>query len=472
MAQPVVQQEIVSMGSPDLFAPERGAAAPRDRSAVALALAPLAERMRPRTLEEVVGQDKWLGPNGFVRSVLEADRLPSLVLWGPPGTGKTTLARLVSRHANAHFSAMSAVLDGVAQLRELVAKAGQRLQNGERTVLFVDEIHRWGRAQQDALLPHVEAGTVSLLGATTENPGFALTSALLSRCAVVELSPLGTADLGLLIDRALGDPRGYGGTGLQLSDSARDHLCRSADGDARRALSWLEAAAESALAAAAKDPTETALVDLDLLLRAPLRQGPRYDKDGDQHHQVISAFIKSMRGSDPDAALYWLARMLQAGEDPRFICRRLVIFACEDVSNADPTALSLAVAAAQTHEMVGLPESRIAMAQATTYLACAPKSKASYLGLAAASQAVEATGSLAVPIHLRNPTTSLAKDLGWGAQYQDPHAQGGWVAEAYLPKELTDVQFYQPTANGAEAKIGQRLETWRQLRKRPPGSPR
>ncbi len=434
--------------------------------AVAQNTAPLAERMRPRDLDEVVGQGKWLGPEGFLRRALMSDRMPSLLLWGPPGTGKTTLARLVARHADAEFMSLSAVLDGVAQLRETIAKAQSLRRQGRRTVLFVDEIHRWGKGQQDALLPHVEAGTVTLVGATTENPGFALNAALLSRCAVIVLDPLTVDELQVVLRRAITDARGYGGSGLQVTELAMEHVARAADGDARRALSQLEAAAELVLHEAKRDGAHAIAPVLDeaVLERAPLQQGPRYDKDGDEHFQVISAFIKSMRGSDPDAALYWLARMLEAGEDPRFVCRRLVIFAAEDVSNADPHALPLAIAAAQAHELTGLPESRIAMAHATTYLATAPKSKASYLALRAATEAVQSRGSLPVPNHLRNASTGLAKQMGWGKDYQDPHAAGGWVPEHYLPDAIRGATFYEPTRNGHEARIADRVETWRRLR--------
>ena len=426
---------------------------------------PLAERVRPRTLDEFVGQEQWLGPDRFVRRALQADRMPSLLLWGPPGVGKTTLARVVARHSQARFAALSAVLDGVQQLRDLVADAQIAARRGERTICFVDEIHRWGRAQQDALLPHVEAGTVSLIGATTENPGHSLTAALLSRCVLVVLEPLSRSEIEQVLRHALADARGYGGTGLQVEEQALQLLVAQADGDARRALTILEAAAEPLLELCLRDPTQLPIVDADLLGRAPLRRGPRYDRSGDEHFQVVSAFIKSLRGSDPDAALYWLARMLEAGEDPRFICRRLVIFAAEDVANADPQALQVAVAASQAHELCGLPESRLAMAQATTYLACAPKSKASYVGLALAQSAVERWGTLPVPDHLRNASSAVGRALGWGETYRDPHADGGFNDQGYLPEALRDAQFYTPTRNGLEARIADRLATWRQLRR-------
>ncbi|MSP93042.1 MAG: replication-associated recombination protein A [Myxococcales bacterium] len=425
---------------------------------------PLAERMRPRTLEECVGQAAWLGPDGFLTRALQAPRPPSLILWGPPGAGKTTLARLVARAGRATLVPVSAVQDGVARLREIVGEAAQRGVHGRPTVVFVDEIHRFHKGQQDFLLPHVESGAVALVGATTENPSFALTSALLSRCAVVVLDPLAPADLVTLLERALTEARGLGGLGLTADAAALATIAREADGDARRALTALEVAAEAVLHAAATEPTAAPHLDLATLARLPLHQAPRHDRQGEQHHEVISAFIKSLRGSDPDAALYWLARMLASGEDPRFICRRLVVFAAEDVSNADPLALPLAVAAMQSHEFTGLPESRIAMAHATTYLATAPKSKASYLGLVAATAAVHSSGTLPVPLHLRNATTRLAADLGWGADYEDPHAAGGWVPATYLPDALAGQTFYTPTRNGHEARIADRVATWRKLR--------
>lgn len=425
---------------------------------------PLAERMRPRTLSEMAGQQRWVGPGGFLAKALAAERLPSMILWGPPGVGKTTLARVIAANSRSRFAALSAVLDGVQQLRELVAAAEHAVRGGEKTILFVDEIHRWGKAQQDALLPHVEAGTLTLIGATTENPSFSLTSALLSRTVLVTLESLSAADLTALLERALHDPRGLGQTGVSATAEALQRLVQQADGDARRALNLLEAAAELVLERAAHDPTQATVLGSADLDATPMARGPRYDRQGDEHFHVISAFIKSLRGSDPDGAMYWLARMLQAGEDPRFICRRMMIFAAEDVSNADPTALTVAVAAAQTHEMCGLPESRIAMAQAVTYLACAPKSKASYLALDAALRDVEARGTLPVPDHLRSAQSSVARQLGWGAGYRDPHQDGGFNDQGYLPLALRGAQYYQPTRNGLEARIADRLATWRKIR--------
>lgn len=432
---------------------------------------PLAERMRPRQLDEVVGQAKWVGPDGFLRQALQAERLPSLILWGPPGVGKTTLARVIAAHSRSRFAALSAVLDGVQQLREVVVAAEHAARNGEHTILFVDEVHRWGKAQQDALLPHVEAGTLILVGATTENPSFSLTSALLSRAVLVTLEALDEATLVGLLQRALREPRGLGNSGVTATDAALVRLAQQADGDARRALNLLETSVEVLLGKLAGDPTAAPVLNEEDLEQMPMARGPRYDRQGDEHFHVISAFIKALRGSDPDAALYWLARMLAAGEDPRFICRRLVILAAEDVGNADPQALVVANAAAQTHELCGLPESRIAMAQAVTYLACAPKSKAAYLGLAAAMQAVERHGTLPVPAHLRNPSSAVGRSLGWGSDYRDPHADGGFNDQSYLPDRLANTVFYEPTRNGVEARIADRLATWRGLR-RPGGGER
>lgn len=429
---------------------------------------PLAERVRPRRLDQVVGQDPLLGPKGTITRALAAGRLPSLILWGPPGTGKTTIARLLADETQARFVALSAVMEGVARLREVVDLARGLRRSGQHTLLFIDEIHRFHKGQQDALLPHVEEGLVTLIGATTENPAFALTGALASRAMVVVVQPLDDAAIVALLRRALTHADGYGGA-LQADDEALARIARAADGDARRALGDLEAIADQLLAehgaaaasdAAAAPPT----LDLQALLRIERVGGPRSGRGTTDAFHVLSAFIKAMRASDPDAALYWLARMLEGGEDGRTICRRMVVFAAEDVGNADPRALPLAVATAQSHEMVGLPESRIAMAQCATFLATAPKSNASYAALDAAIEAVRRHGALPVPMAFRNSSTALAAKLGWGEGYAYPHDAGGFVPVSALPEALVGTEFYHPSGNGHDAKIAERLAIWRKLR--------
>jgi putative ATPase len=421
---------------------------------VASASAPLAERMRPTSLEELVGQSHLVGPGRLLREVIEGGRLQSLILWGPPGSGKTTLARLLARSTSAHFIAFSAVLSGVKELRLVVDEAREERElHGRESVLFVDEIHRFNKAQQDAFLPHVEDGTLVLIGATTENPSFEIIAPLLSRCAVLVLQPLAADELRELVGRALADvERGLGGRGLGIAADALDFITEYAQGDGRAALNVLESAAGLA------ESRGTRRIALDIVEEAAQRRALRYDKAGDQHYDVISAFIKSMRGSDPDAALYWLMRMLEAGEDPLFIARRMVIFAAEDVGNADPAALPLAVAAKDAVHFVGLPEGRIPLAQAVTYLATAPKSNASYKGMLAAAADVAQHGALAVPLHLRNAPTPLMKDLGHGRGYQYAHDMPEQVVEhAHLPAELEGRHYYQPTEIGAESAISERM---------------
>ncbi|HEY8517605.1 MAG TPA: replication-associated recombination protein A [Candidatus Binatia bacterium] len=414
--------------------------------------------MRPRTLEEYVGQRHLIGPGRLVQSMVEGRKLHSLVLWGPPGSGKTTLARLLAESLDLPFAQMSAVLSGVKELRAIVERAElEQRASGRSTVVFIDEIHRFNKAQQDALLPHVERGTIVLIGATTENPSFEVISPLLSRSRVLTLEPLDAESLGQLIDRALADPeRGLGRLGVTLAPDARDLLVEHAQGDARIALGTLEVAAEIAAR------TEARRITADQVAEAAQRRSLRYDRQGEEHYNVISAFIKSMRGSDPDAALYWLVRMLEAGEDPLFIARRMVIFAAEDIGNADPRALQVALAVKDAVHFVGLPEGRIPLAQGVTYLATAPKSNASYEALNRVTAEVRATGTLPVPLHLRNAPTGLMRSLGYGEGYQYPHASPGhFVVEEYLPDELRGRRWYQPGDQGEEREIAQRLARWR-----------
>ena len=422
---------------------------------------PLAERMRPRTLGELVGQAHLLGPGKLLRRALDSRDLPSIILWGPPGTGKTTLARLLAAEAHARFTALSAVMAGVKELREAIAEAATRRdQQGERTVLFVDEIHRFNKAQQDALLPHVEAGTVVLIGATTENPSFEVNAALLSRTKVVRLQALSQPDIRTLIDRALEDAeRGLGGRGLTVSEDVRDLIARDAGGDARRALATLEAAA----AVAAPDPAGQAVITPAVVEEAAQKRTLLYDKAGDEHYGVVSVFIKSLRGSDPDAAVYWMARMLEAGEDPLFVLRRMVIFAAEDIGVADPRALWVATAAVDAFRFVGLPEGVLPMTQAAIYLATAPKSNTALTTYAAAKEDVDTHGALPVPAQFRSGGGRAGKALGWGSGYQYPHDfEGHYVYQEYLPDALRGRRYYEPSDSGAERVIAERLAKLRE----------
>ncbi len=431
----------------DLFGPQRERHLQRE--------APLAARMRPRTLEEFLGQQEIVGPGRLLRRAIETDRVPSMILFGPAGSGKTTLARIVAAGTSHHFEQLSAVAAGVADVRRIMEEARERLGlHGKRTIVFIDEIHRFNRAQQDALLPAVEDGTVVLIGSTTENPFFALNAALLSRCRLFRLDRLSDDDVRTILDRALEDAeRGLGRLRVELDAEAREHLVRVAAGDARSALNALE------LAVKATVPDDEGVYHITQAAAADAvqRRVLRYDRAGDEHYDVLSAYIKSLRGSDPDAAVYWMARMLEAGEDPRAVARRLVVAASEDVGNADPRALLVAVAAAQAVEFVGLPEAQIPLAQATIYVAAAPKSNACYLALERAREDVRELDNPAVPPHLRDASYRGAERLGHGRGYRYPHEYPGHhVAQVYLPPGLR-TPYYVPTEQGEEARLGRRL---------------
>lgn len=411
---------------------------------------PLAARMRPRSLAEFVGQEHFLGEGRLLRRLLKADRLGSLIFYGPPGTGKTTLARLLATETRSTFRQLSAVTSGVKELREVLNEARERLEtSGRKTLLFIDEIHRFNKAQQDALLPDVEDGIVVFVGATTENPFFAINSALVSRSRVFQFESLTNEQIKQLLRRALGDQqRGLGRYQVTMQEDALDFLAETSDGDARRALSAMEIGVLSA--------TESpALFTRQLAEESVQRKAIQYDRDGDTHYDTISALIKSIRGSDPDAALYWLARMLEGGEDVRFLARRLVILASEDVGNADPAALPLAVSTAQACELVGLPECQLSLAQAVTYLACAPKSNAATVGIGEARQDVREGRILPVPVHLRDSHYAGAKRLGRGQGYQYAHDHPeGIAAQDYLGVER---EYYRPTDRGFERELAERL---------------
>ncbi|MEM9069627.1 MAG: replication-associated recombination protein A [Myxococcota bacterium] len=405
---------------------------------------PLADRLRPTRLVDVVGQRHLLGSGQLLARLIRADRTPSMVLWGPPGTGKTTLAQVIAHETSATFVPFSAVLGGVPALRKEIAAAKDRRRMGRRSLLFVDEIHRFNKAQQDALLPHVEDGTVTLIGATTENPSFAVNAALLSRARVFRLESLSEEDVQAVLRRALTHPDGLR---VEITDEAVEALSVAARGDARRALTVLEALA-----------ADGRVVDLALVADAFEAKTLLYDKAGEEHYNVVSAFIKSMRGSDPDAALYWMMRMLEAGDDPRFVLRRMMIFASEDIGNADPRALTVAVAADQAFQRLGMPEAMHAMAQCCTYLAVAPKSNAAYKGFLAARADVQEHGALPVPLKLRNAPTKAMKAWGYGDGYRYPHDEGGVAGgETYLPEKLVGARYYVPTQSGLEARIRDRL---------------
>ena len=428
---------------------------------------PLAERMRPRNIGEFVGQDHVVGAGSLIRHAIEEDRIFSMLFWGPPGCGKTTLARIIAGETRSYFVHFSAVLSGVKEIRAVIAEARNQQQiHRKRTILFVDEIHRFNKAQQDAFLHHVESGLITLIGATTENPSFEVIAPLLSRCRVITLNRLTEEDISAIIELALNDEsRGLGDRNLQLDPEARDYIIRIADGDGRVALNSLEVAASLVLSKQKPESSTTGgnitLKDLETAIQ---KKALVYDKGGEEHYNIISALHKSLRGSDPDAALYWLARMLAAGEDPFYIARRMVRFASEDIGNADPDALGITLNAMEAFKFLGYPEGELALAQAAVYLATAPKSNSIYSAFSQVNSVVKKTGSLPVPFHIRNAPTRLMKDLGYGKDYKYAHNyRDAVVAQEYLPDKLKGKHFYYPTNRGFEKTIKDRLDKWRRL---------
>jgi putative ATPase len=429
---------------------------------------PLAERMRPDTLDMFFGQTHAVGPETVIRHAIAADTLFSMILWGPPGCGKTTLATIFAQKSRAHFVRFSAVLSGVKDIRAVIADArSQRHIAGKKTILFVDEIHRFNKAQQDAFLHHVESGLITLIGATTENPSFEIIPPLLSRCRVIVLEPLSPEEIGAVIHHALKDrEKGLGKLNLTLDSDALSHLVRCSRGDARAALNNLEIAASFFASLSSYDQKMTRIT-LENMRQALQDKALSYDKSGEAHYNLISAFHKSLRGSDPDAALYWLGRMLAAGEDPFYVARRMVRFASEDVGNADPQAMSTALAAVDVFKFIGPPEGELALAQAAVYLACAPKSNRVYTAYEAVKKEIRHSGALPVPLAIRNAPTRLMQQIGYGKHYKYAHDyENGYVPQEYLPEKLGDLLFYHPTERGYEKMIKKRLDRWRRQKQK------